>query len=146
MPSRLLLILLLGVTWLPARANLGDTVKQLMARYGMPTGYAEAGDKTPFGSILFKAGGFELVIFVLDNHEVGARLSKLDQSAFSDDELQKLMTAEANDQPWAPTASSDPSLTQWSRHDQATFAYDQTNRMVLLSSPAMVQALHDFKK
>jgi hypothetical protein len=72
MLRRLLLILLLGVTWLPARANLGDTVKQLIARYGMPTGYAEASDKTPFGSILFKAGGLELVIFIFDGQEVGA--------------------------------------------------------------------------
>jgi hypothetical protein len=56
------------------------------------------------------------------------------------------MTAEATDQPWTPTASSDPSLVQWSRSDQATFAYDKANHMLLLSSPAMLQALHDFKK
>jgi hypothetical protein len=135
-------LILLGVGPIPVHANLGETVTQVVARYGHPTGYSEAGAKTPFGTILFRAGGYELVIFLLNNQEVGARISKLNKSAFTDAEKQTIMGADTNGSAWTPVASDDPSTLEWSRADQATVMYDQSKRMLIFSTPAMVRAIH----
>ena len=125
---------------LPARANLGDTIAQTVKRYGSPVGYAEASAKTPFGNILFRAGGYELVLFILDGKEVGARISKIDKSAFSDDEIKTIMAADSP-APWTPTASSDPTLTEWSRNDHATVLYDHDKHILMLTSEPMAKAV-----
>lgn len=125
---------------LPARANLGETVEQGIVRYGVPSGYGEATARSPFGNVFFKAGPYELLLFILNDHEVGARVSKIDKSAFSDSEMQTIMEAE-NDSNWVPVPSGDPNLLQWSRADHATALYDRQKRMLILTSPAMAQAL-----
>lgn len=142
MPGRLLFItLLLAGSLLPARANLGETVEQLVARYGKPTGYAEANAKSPFGSLLFRVRPYELVLFILNNKEVGARVSKIDKSDFSPAEMQTIIDAETGASPWGSTPSSDPTEIHWSRGDHATFIYDKQKHMLLLSSDAMAQAV-----
>ena len=60
-------IVLLSLTLLPARANLGETVEQCVARYGRPVGYSEANSHTPFGTVAFSATGYTLIIFLLNN-------------------------------------------------------------------------------
>ena len=137
-----LLLLVFACSLLPARANLGETVEQLVARYGKPTGYAEATAKSPFGSLLFRARPYELVLFVLNNVEVGARVSKIDKSEFSPAEMQTIIDAESGAGPWVPTPSTDPGEIHWTRGDHATFIYDKQKRMLLLTSDAMAQAIH----
>jgi hypothetical protein len=142
MPGRiLLLVLILTGSLLPARANLGETVEQLVARYGKPTGYAEATAKSPFGSLLFRVRPYELVLFILNNKEVGARVSKIDKSDFSSAEMQTIIDAETGVSPWMPTPSSDPTEIHWARGDHATFIYDKQKHMLLLTSDAMAQAV-----
>jgi hypothetical protein len=142
MPGRiLLLILLLAAPMLPARANLGETVEQLVTRYGKPTGYAEATAQNPFGSLLFRVHPYELVLFVLDNHEVGARVSKVDKTDFSPIEMQTIIDAETGPGPWVPASSPDPSEIHWTRSDHATFIYDKQKHMLLLTSDAMAKAV-----
>jgi hypothetical protein len=128
---------------IPARANLGDTVQQIVARYGKPTGYAEATAKSPFGSLLFKAGSYELVVFLLDNKEVGARVSKLDNSAISDAEIQDIMANDTGGSKWTSTPGADPSSLQWQRGDKATVLYDKDKHMLIFTADAMAQALHN---
>jgi hypothetical protein len=127
---------------LPARANLGDSVEQIVARYGKPTGYAEANSKTPFGSLLFQAGEYELILFILQNKEVGARVSKLDKSAFTETEMQTIMSTDSAGSKWTSIRSSDPSCLEWSRADKATVLYDIDKHMLIFTSDEMAQALH----
>ena len=142
MPGRALLFLLLfAVPLLPARANLGETVDQLVVRYGKPTGYAEASAKNPFGSLLFRAAPYELALFLLNNKEVGARVSKIDKSDFSPAEMQTIIDAETGAGSWVPVPSPDPTEIHWSRGDHATFIYDKQKHMLLLTSDAMAQAV-----
>ena len=142
MPGRILFIsLLLAGSLLPARANLGETVEQLVVRYGKPTGYAEASAKSPFGSLLFRVRPYELVLFILNNKEVGARVSKIDKSDFSPVEMQTIIDAENGANPWVPTPSTDPTEVHWSRNDHAIFIYDKPKHMLLLTSDAMAQAV-----
>jgi hypothetical protein len=138
---RILFLILSCSALIPARANLGETIEQLVARYGKPTGYTEADAKTPFGTILFRAAPYDLVVFVVNNKEVGARVSKVDKSAFSDAEIKMIMAAETGSGNWTPSPSADPSVTQWSRGDQATALYDKDKHMLIFTSEAMAQAV-----
>ena len=144
MLQRPLFLILLGILLMPARANLNETIEQLVARYGQPSGYAEASAKTPFGNIVFRAGAYELVLFILNNKEVGARVTKVDKSSFNPDEIQAIMTAETSDakSKWVSATSTDPSMIQWSRSDHATASYDKDNHMLLFTSETMTQVLH----
>lgn len=137
-----ILFIFFAVTLLPGRANLGDTIAQLVNRYGKPTAYSEASDKTPFGNILFRAGGYEMVLFILDGKEVGARVSKIDKSPFTSDEIKTILADENASGPWTPSVSGDPTLQTWARSDQATAMYDQQKHMVLLTSLAMAQVVN----
>jgi predicted lipoprotein with Yx(FWY)xxD motif len=125
---------------------LGETVEQTIHRYGKPTGFTEASAKTPFGTILFTASGYELVLFILNNKEVGARVSKLDKSTFTDIEMQNIMSSDSNESKWTSVASTDPSCLQWSRSDKATVLYDKDKRMLIFTSDEMIQALHASKE
>src|SRR5271155_2356533 len=96
---RFVLILFCLLT-IPLRANLGETVKQCVARYGLPVGYTEANPKFPFGTVGFSAAGYTLVIFLIKDVEVGARVSKQDKSAFTDAEMKNIMDADSTAAPW----------------------------------------------
>ena len=126
---------------LPLRANLGETVAQCVKRYGTPRGLSEASAKTPFGTLDFVAGGYTLVVFLLNNTEVGARVAKSDKSAFSDAELKTIMDADSS-KAWKTTASSDPTCLSWVRDDKATVLYDKDKHILIFTSPAMADALH----
>jgi hypothetical protein len=113
-------ILFFSLLTIPLRANLGETVEQCVARYGVPVGYSEAGAKGPFGTVAFTASGYTLVLFLLKNQEVGARVSKIDKSAFTDAEMKNIMSADAGGSAWTSTTSDDPTCLRWVRADKAT--------------------------
>ena len=102
----LILFVLLSI---PLRANLGESVEQCVKRYGKPIGFSEATAKAPFGTLVFMAGKYTLIVFLLDGKEAGARVSKADKSAFTDDEMKTIMGADSDPQsPWTSTPSGDP--------------------------------------
>jgi hypothetical protein len=128
---------------IPSRANLGETVAQCVARYGRPVGYSEAGAKNPFGTVAFAAGGYTLIVFLVGDKEVGARVSKQDKSVFSDAEMKTIMDADSGGSPWSPAKSPDPSCLSWSRADQATVLYDKDKHVLIFTAKAMTDALHN---
>jgi hypothetical protein len=127
---------------LPAQANLGETLAQCVARYGKPVHYSEATEKIPFGTLTFEAAGYALIVFILNDKEVGARISKMDKSAFSDVELQNIKASDSGGSQWISSPSDDPACLQWSRNDHATVLYDKEKHMVLFTTVEMSQALH----
>jgi hypothetical protein len=135
-------IILFSFLTIPLRANLGETVAQCVVRYGKPIGYSEAGSKTPFGTLAFTSAGYTLIVFLLKNKEVGARVSKVDKSAFTDAEMQTIMVADSAGSPWTPAASTDPTCLQWTRGDKATVLYDKQNRVLIFTSEEMANAFH----
>lgn len=136
---RYALVFLILLT-LPLRANLGETVDQCVKRYGKPLGFSEANARTPFGTLVFVAGGYTLMVFLLNNVEVGARVGKADKSAFSDAELKTIMDADASSA-WKTEPSSDPASLTWSRSDKATALYDKEKHMLIFTSSSMAEAL-----
>jgi hypothetical protein len=135
-------IILFSLFTLPVRANLGETVAQCVARYGKPVGYSEASNKSPFGTLVFTATGYILVVFLINTKEVGARVSKLDKTAFTDAEMQNIMDADTAGTPWTPTTSDDPTCLRWTRADKATVLYDKVKHALLFSSEEMADAIH----
>jgi hypothetical protein len=135
-------VILLVLLTLPARANLGETVPQCVARYGHPVGYSEAGAKNPFGTVVFTAANYTLVVFLIDTKEVGARVSKTDKSAFTDAEIQTIMNADSNGSPWTSAPSDDPNNLRWTRSDMANALYDKEKHVLIFTSDKMAAALH----
>ena len=135
------IFLLSLLTVLPARANLGDNVKQCVARYGAPISYSEANAQTPFGTLLFVDAGYALMVFLLGDKEVGARVTKTDKTAFTDAERQTIMNADLGGSQWTATTSARPDCVEWSRADQATVIYDTKNKMLIFTSEEMAKAL-----
>jgi hypothetical protein len=141
--SALILFVLLTI---PLRANLGETVEQCVKRYGKPIGYSEANSKTPFGTLVFVAAKLTLIVFLLDNKEVGARVSKTDKTALTDAEMETIMGADSDPaSPWTSTPSSDPTCLQWTRGDKSTVLYDKVKHMLIFTSVAMEKAVKTFK-
>jgi hypothetical protein len=139
--SRWCAALFLCLLTLPAQANLGESVAQCVARYGRPIHFSEATATTPFGTLTFTAGGYALIVFISNDKEVGARVSKIDKSAFTAAELQNIMGADAGDSKWTSTAIDDPTCLAWTRGDQAKVLYDKDKHMVIFTSPEMAKAM-----
>jgi len=135
-------VILLALLTIPLRANLGETVAQCVARYGSPVGYSEANPKFPFGTVAFSAGGYTLVVFLLQTKEVGARVSKQDKSAFTAAEMKTILDADSAIAPWVSTPSSDPTSLSWGRSDKATVIYDKDKHVLIFTSEAMTNAYH----
>jgi len=126
---------------LPARANLGDSIADCIKRYGKPDRFSEANAHTPFGTLVFIAGPYEMTVFLYNNVEVGARVFKKDKSAFTAVEIKDILNADAAS-PWHPTASDDPASQEWTRADKATATYDTSKQMLLFTTPEMAKELH----
>jgi hypothetical protein len=127
---------------IPLRANLGESVQQCVKRYGKPIGFSEVGSKSPFGTLVFTATGYTLMVFLINNKEVGARVSKVDKSAFTDAEMKTIMDADSANTSWIPISSNDPTCLQWSRADKTTVLYDKEKRLLIFTSEEMANALH----
>ena len=125
---------------LPVRANLGETVAECTKRYGKFYNFTEANAKTPFGTIDFIAGPYEMIVFLYNGVEVGARVSKKDKTDFSPDEIKTILNADAPT-PWTSTPSDDPASPQWIRADKATASYDAAKKMLIFTTPEMAKAL-----
>ena len=135
-------LILFSLATIPLRANLGETVAQCVTRYGHPVGYSEAGPKSPFGTVAFAAAGYTLIIFLIDTREVGARVSKMDKTAFTDAEKQTIMGADLGGSVWTSTSSDDPTCLRWTRADKATVLYDKEKHLLIFTSEEMAEALH----
>jgi hypothetical protein len=126
---------------LPLRANLGENVKQIVARYGTPTGYTEASAQSPFGTLRFAATGYVLVIFLNGETEVGAWVSKSDKSSLSDAEQKNIMDQDLNGSQWISSPSNDPNELHWTRSDNATVIYDKKKNILIFATPEMNKIL-----
>ena len=135
-------IIFFSLLIIPLRANLGETVEQCVVRYGKPIGFSEASAKSPFGTLVFTATGYTLIIFLIHNKEVGARVSKVDKSAFTDAEMQTIMGADSVASPWTSTPSDDPTCLRWARGDKATVLYDKEKHVLIFTSEEMANACH----
>ncbi len=138
---RLVAVLLILLA-LPLRANLGESLADCVKRYGKPLAFTEASSKTPFGTLVFVAGPYQMIIFLSNSVEVGARVTKKDKTDFLPGEIKTIMDSDAST-PWTTATSSDPTCQQWDRADKATAIYDKPNKMLIFTSAEMAEVLHE---
>jgi len=133
--------IILTLLTLPLRANLGENVKQLVTRYGTPSGYTEVTPNFPFGTVTFIAGGITLTVFLIGDKEVGAKVFKTDHSALSEAERQSIMATDQGGSQWKSVPSSDPGTLTWTRSDKATALYDTQKFVLIFTSEEMAKAV-----
>jgi len=126
---------------LPVRANLGETIAECTKRYGKFYNYTEASAKTPFGTVVYIAGPYEMIVFIYNGIEVGARVSKKDKTDLGPDEIKTILNADAPT-PWIPAHADDPTSPQWTRADKASANYDPEKKMLIFTTPDMLQAMN----
>ena len=73
---------------------------------------------------------------------MGARVSKVDKSAFTDAEMKNIMDADSTVSPWVSTSSDDPTCLKWTRGDKATVLYDKAKHILIFTSDEMTNAVH----
>lgn len=118
----LTLVFIITVTATPARARLGETPDQLVARYGptlSETDLKAYGDKVAESDVIFQKGGFQIDVTVTNGISVAESFKKINREPLTIAEIRTLLTANSEGHGWEA-----PQLVQgakvWSRDDDAT--------------------------
>ena len=104
-----------------ARARLGETADQLVARYGQPLSEVDQkgeGDKVPLANVVFQKGGFEIDISLFDGLSVAETFKKLNGEALTLGEVRTLLNDNAQGYGWEAPQIID-GAKWWTRDDNA---------------------------
>ncbi len=117
----LTLCLIVSVT-ATARARLGETADQLVARYGQPLKEDDQkgeNGKIPLANVVFQKGGFEINVTLVDGISVSESFKKLNGDPLNLGEIRTLLTASSQGYGWeAPRVIEGEKW--WTRDDNAT--------------------------
>jgi hypothetical protein len=118
----LTLVFIVSVTATPARARLGETPDQLVARYGQAlseTDQKAEGDKVAESDVIFQKGGFQIEVTVSNGISVAESFKKINGEPLTIAEVRTLLAANSEGHGWeAPQLVQGEKL--WSRDDAAT--------------------------
>jgi hypothetical protein len=136
----LTLLFIVSVT-ATARARLGETADQLVARYGPPISEVDQkgeGTKIALANVVFQKGGFEIDVTVTDGISVLETFKKLNGNALTIGEVRTLLTANSQGHEWAA-----PRVVEgekwWSRDDSATAKLAQDGSLTIRSRELVVK-------
>jgi hypothetical protein len=136
----LTLLVIVGIS-ANAKARLGETAEQLVARYGQPLNEADQkaeGDKIPLANVVFQKGGFEIDVTITNGLSVQETFKKINGSALTLEEARFLLTANAQGREWeAPQVVDGDKL--WTRDDSATALLAKDGTMTIRSRDLVVQ-------
>jgi hypothetical protein len=126
----------------PARARLGETEAQTIARYGTP-GTLEPGEsQLAYRTLAFDKNGYRiLAVFIGPTCELLA-FRRPDQSPLGPDEVELMLTANNNGHTWSPSALVSRDQI-WGRDDGARARYDSIKHVLVICSAAYLQAEPD---
>jgi hypothetical protein len=118
-----------------ARARLGETADQLVARYGPPLSEIDQkgeGDKIPLAIVIFQKGGFEIKVTLSDGISVLETFRKLNGDALTVGEVRTLLAANSQGHGWeAPRMVGGERW--WTRDDTATARVAQDGSLTIKS-------------
>jgi hypothetical protein len=146
-PLKTLIFLTLTALLLPisAHARLGDTERELVARFGQPVSRSKElimaqGKTIELGpKLMFRQGDWYIYCDLIDDR--CARISYSKSGAWTDNQILTVLTANAQGAKW--TEVSNPNLRNlvrdWKREDGAT-AHWQAAMSISLSTPAYDRA------
>ena len=136
----LTLLVIVGVT-ANAKARLGETADQLVARYGQPLSEVDQkgeGDKIPLANVVFQKGGFEIDVTITNGVSVSEIFKKLNGSAITTNEARYLLTANGQGREWeAPRLVGGDKI--WTRDDNATARLSHDGSMIIRSRDLVVE-------
>ncbi len=138
--QRAVLILVLAVTILPAQARLGETEAQSIARYGPAVGTYDADTSGyPYRTLTFAHAGYTIVAQFMGSACEMICFQKADGSAFTPDELDLLLKAQAEGQAWSRSNLVSADVI-FDRPDGAMARYDTAKHALLFCSAKYVHA------
>jgi hypothetical protein len=143
---RAILILALVAAALPARARLGETEAESIARYGPVVGAYDAGTPGyPYRTLTFAHAGYTIIVQFMGGACAMVCFQKPDGSALTPDELDLLLKAQAEGQAWSRSnlVSSD---VIFDRPDGAMARYDTAQHALLFCSARYVEATDAHRK
>jgi hypothetical protein len=136
----LTLVVIVGIT-ANAKARLGETADQLVARYGQPlseTDQKGEGTKIPLANVVFQKGGFEIDVTITNGVSVSEVFKKLNGSSIATDEARYLLTANAQGRDWeAPHIVNGDKV--WKRDDNATALLSADGSLTIRSRELVVE-------
>jgi len=116
----LTLVFIVSVT-AAARARLGETADQLVARYGQPLSEVDQkaeGAKLPLVFVTFQKNGFQINVTLSGGISASESFKKLNGNILTTDEVRTLLTDNAQGNEWeAPQATNEQK--KWARDDGA---------------------------
>jgi len=122
-----------------ARARLGETADQLLARYGQPLSENDQkgeGDKIALAEVVFQKGGFQINVTLTDGISVSESFKKLNDVALTIGEVRTLLNANSRGHEWAA-----PQVVQgekvWVRDDNTTAKLAQDGSLTIKSRDLM---------
>jgi hypothetical protein len=122
----LTLVFIVSVT-ATARARLGETADQLVARYGPPlkeTDQKSEGDKIASANVVFQKGGFQIEVTLVDGISEAETFNKINGDGLSLGEVRTLLSDNSQGYGWeAPRMVGNQK--KWMRDDGAVAALDQ---------------------
>ena len=122
-----------------ARARLGETADQLVARYGQPLSEKDQkgeGDKIPLVDAVFQKGGFEVDVTLSDGISVAESFKKINGEALTVEEVRTLLNANSQGHGWeAPQEVQGEKI--WARDDNATASLAQDGSLTIKSRELM---------
>ncbi len=126
------------VVALPARARLGETEDQCIARYGTPTEILDA-DKAqvPYRTLNFIKGNYNVGAAFIDGHCECLCIQRTDNSDLSDNEIQILLDANSDGHTWKKSTETSV-YHQWLRDDGTLAHYDTDRHMLALMSKVFI--------
>jgi hypothetical protein len=114
----LTLFFIVSVT-ITARARLGETADQLVARYGQPlqeTDQKADGDKIAAAEVVFQKGGFTIDVTLTDGISVEEKFNKINGEAMTVAEVRTLLNANTQGYGWEAPRTIE-GQKKWMRDD-----------------------------
>jgi hypothetical protein len=123
-----------------ARARIGETADQLVARYGQPLSEVDQkgeGDKIPLSNVVFQKGGFEIDVTLSDGVSVEEVFKKLNGNALTLGEVRTLLSVNSQGQGWEA-----PQIVEgekwWTRDDGAAAKLAQDGTALTIRSRELI--------
>ena len=122
----LALVLCWGFLAISARAQLGETEKQITDLYGAPSVAYNPGEQGhPTRTLIFQNKSLmRITVQFLDGKCAALTMAHLDRSELSTEEIQSAMTAQSQGMSWKANAMRKSGQVTWVRSDGAMAAYN----------------------
>jgi len=131
-----------------ARARLGESADQLVARYGQPLSEKDQkgeGDKIPLVDATFQKGGFEVNVTLSDGISVAESFRKINGGALTIGEVRTLISLNSQGHEWAAPQMVEGEKS-WTRDDNTLAQLSPDGSRLSITSRELMHKEQEAKK